>query len=182
MSTTMPFASIAAQRNSTSTTKVAPCSRCAGPKTSPRKLCAIMTWSRTPTVNMPLPPLPAAGSGARVAHPLAEHAGRVDGKPRDDLRERGERHVAADQALERGIAQQLERLGEPAGVAPARAGRRGDRADLRAQQAQAAAVEGLAERQRHLAVAVPAQLQDPGLEAGDLQRAPQARGVAAGVD
>jgi hypothetical protein len=33
--------------NSQSTTKVAPCSRWAGPKISPRKLWATMMWSRT---------------------------------------------------------------------------------------------------------------------------------------
>ncbi len=33
-----------------STTKVAPCSACAGPNTSPRNECAIMMWSRTSTV------------------------------------------------------------------------------------------------------------------------------------
>ena len=39
-----------------STTKVAPCSRCAGPNTSPRKLCATITWSRTVMLNNGVPP------------------------------------------------------------------------------------------------------------------------------
>src|SRR5262245_26618155 len=47
MSTTMPSESSVERRNSTSTTYVAPCSCCAGPKTAPRKLCAIMMCSRT---------------------------------------------------------------------------------------------------------------------------------------
>ena len=51
MSTTMPFASSVSDMNATSTTKVAPCSACAGPNTSPRNEWAIMMWSRTSTAN-----------------------------------------------------------------------------------------------------------------------------------
>ena len=39
------------RRKVASTRKVAPCRRCAGPKTSPRKLWAIMRWSRTVMLN-----------------------------------------------------------------------------------------------------------------------------------
>ena len=49
MSTTRPSGSSAGRRNSTSTTYVAPCSRCAGPNVSPLKLWATMKWSRTQT-------------------------------------------------------------------------------------------------------------------------------------
>ena len=41
-----------AARNSASTAKVAPCRRCAGPNSSPRKLCAIMMWSQTVRLNI----------------------------------------------------------------------------------------------------------------------------------
>src|SRR5215217_6568971 len=51
MSTTMPSASRVARWKVASTTYVAPCSRCAGPNTSPRKLWAIIMWSRTVTLN-----------------------------------------------------------------------------------------------------------------------------------
>ena len=48
-------ASSARRRNVASTTYVAPCSRWAGPKTSPRRLCAIIMWSRTVTLNIASP-------------------------------------------------------------------------------------------------------------------------------
>ena len=51
MSTTMPSASRSARRNVASMTYVAPWSRWAGPNTSPRKLWAIIMWSRTVTLN-----------------------------------------------------------------------------------------------------------------------------------
>ena len=35
---------------------VAPCSRCAGPNTSPLKLCAIIMWSRTDTLYIAITP------------------------------------------------------------------------------------------------------------------------------
>src|SRR5687767_14856791 len=47
MSTTRPSSSSSSRLNVASTTYVAPWSRCAGPNTSPWKLCAIMKWSRT---------------------------------------------------------------------------------------------------------------------------------------
>ena len=47
-----------ARRKVASTTYVAPCSRCAGPNTSPRKLWAIIMWSRTVTLN--IGPTPAS--------------------------------------------------------------------------------------------------------------------------
>jgi hypothetical protein len=40
-----------ARRKVASTTYVAPCRRCAGPNTSPRKLWAIIMWSRIVTLN-----------------------------------------------------------------------------------------------------------------------------------
>jgi len=51
MSTTMPSASSVARRKVASTTYVTPCRRCAGPNTSPRRLWAIIMWSRTVTLN-----------------------------------------------------------------------------------------------------------------------------------
>src|SRR5437016_14192111 len=43
----------AAVTTSTSTAYVAPWSFCAGPKKRSAKLCAIITWSETPSVNIP---------------------------------------------------------------------------------------------------------------------------------
>ena len=66
MSTTMPFASSVSAMNAASTTKVAPCSACAGPNTAPRNEWAIMMWSRTSTMNK--------GDLSRIADELAEYA------------------------------------------------------------------------------------------------------------
>ena len=66
MSTTIPCSSSVAPRNVASTTNVAPCSRCAGPKTSPRRLWATIMWSRTVTLNT-RPPSRPWRRNARVA-------------------------------------------------------------------------------------------------------------------
>src|SRR5882762_9895702 len=49
MSTTMPFGSSFSAMKATATVNVAPCSACAGPKTSPLNEWAIMMWSETST-------------------------------------------------------------------------------------------------------------------------------------
>src|SRR5690348_3184478 len=54
MSTTTPSESSSARRNVASTTYVAPCSRWASPKASPRRLWATNMWSRTVTLNTAL--------------------------------------------------------------------------------------------------------------------------------
>src|SRR4029077_5549245 len=67
MSTTMPLASSFSDMNATATVKVAPCSACAGPKTSPLNEWAIMMWSETSTAYTGAP---------SVANELAQHAAR----------------------------------------------------------------------------------------------------------
>src|SRR5256885_13325582 len=49
ISTTMPLGSSLSDKNATATVNVAPCSACAGPKTSPLNEWAIMMWSETST-------------------------------------------------------------------------------------------------------------------------------------
>src|SRR3954454_9370702 len=75
MSMTMASASRVARRNVASTTYVAPCSRCAGPKTSPRRLWAIIMWSRTVTVN-------TSGLLGRVADRVAQRRQLAGGERR----------------------------------------------------------------------------------------------------
>src|SRR5687768_13217494 len=157
MSTTMllPSARVG-RRNSQSTMKVAPCSACAGPNTSPLKLCAIMMCSRTPTLNMPLPP--SARLGPRIDDPDAKRITRLGQERRQRPGQGGEGELVRDERVERRVPQQVQRRLEPAPVGPARSHRRGDLAHLRAQEPQPPAVERLAQRQRDLARAVPAQL------------------------
>src|SRR5579885_3098285 len=166
MSTTMPSASSSARRNSTSTTYVAPCSRWAGPNTSPRRLCAIMMWSRTVTLY--------------ITDPVAESV--AAGEHGHDLRQRVERALAADQRVERGIGQQRQRERHPAPAIPSRAVRRRDMSDLRRRQRQAARVERFAEAQRNGTISIPAQLHDVRLEPGEPQRQLQARLARARVE
>src|SRR5437773_11569061 len=95
MSTTMPSASRVARRKVTSTTYVAPCRLWAGPKTSPRRLWAIIMWSRTVTLY--------------ISNPVAE---RVAGRRRQlfhHARQVVECALARDQRVERRVAQQIER-------------------------------------------------------------------------
>src|SRR3954453_4645381 len=151
MSKTMPSASRFSRRKVSSTTNVAPCRRWAWPKTSPRKLCATMMWSRTETLNTALRPVVRdrvaerrEASGSQALH----HAGQLV-----------EARFARDERVERGVAQQLEREGQPVGGRAARAPGRGHRADLARAQPQATGVERAAQREAHLAVAVPAQVE-----------------------
>src|ERR1051326_8279748 len=91
MSTTMPSRPSSGRRISTSTTYVAPCSRCAGPKTSPRKLCAIMKWPRTVTLYIP--------------NPVAKGVACRCGETRHDARQLVERALACDERIERRVFQ-----------------------------------------------------------------------------
>src|SRR5882757_10482884 len=105
MSTTMPFASSASAMNAASTTKVAPCSACAGPNTAPRNECAIMMWSRTSTMNK--------GDLSRIADELAEYAapGFQDiGKTRGKF---AERDGGRKQRIELRMHAELDRGFEP---------------------------------------------------------------------
>ena len=70
---------------------------------------------------------------------------------------------AGEQRVEGRVAQQVERQRQPVRGGAAAPARRGDRADLAGADRQPAGVEGAAERQRDLAVAVPAQVEDGAL-------------------
>src|SRR5437868_1194285 len=79
----MPLASSVSAMNAASTTKVAPCSACAGPNTAPRNEWAIMMWSRTSTMNK--------ADLLRIADELAEYAAprfQDIGKTRGEFAER----------------------------------------------------------------------------------------------
>src|SRR3954465_10370489 len=108
MSTTMPSASRRARRKVASTTNVAPCRRCAGPNTSPRRLCAIIMWSRTVTLNTALRLV--------VGDRVTERRQAAGGQARHDAGELGEARLAGDEHVERRVAQQLEGEGRDAGV------------------------------------------------------------------
>src|SRR5947208_6397011 len=101
MSTTIPSASSSARRNVASTTYVAPCSRCAGPKTSPRKLWAIIMWSRTVTLNTEL----LLVVGENVAE-RRQVAGREPGQDVGQLVEAG---ATGEERVERRVPEQVER-------------------------------------------------------------------------
>src|SRR5215210_2811307 len=151
MSTTMPSASRVARRKVASTTYVAPCSRCAGPNTSPRRLWAIIMWSRTVTLNTALRPV--VGDG------VAERRQAPRGQARHDAGQLGEARLAGDDHIEGGVAQQVEREGQPVRRRAARAPGRGHRPDLAGAQPKAACVERAAQGEPHLAIAVPAEIE-----------------------
>src|SRR3954451_20625347 len=97
MSTTIPSASTSTRRNVASTTKVAPCRRCAGPKTSPRKLWAIIMWSRTVTLNIGSALL---GVVLGVPHPVAQTGQLAARQPGQHHRHLGEFSPAGDERVE----------------------------------------------------------------------------------
>src|ERR1044071_175094 len=101
MSTTMLSASSSARRKVASTTYVAPWSRCAGPKTSPRRLWAIIMWSRTVTLNIALRPV--------VGDRVTERRQAPRGQPLHDAGQLVEARLTGDQGVEGGVAQQFER-------------------------------------------------------------------------
>src|SRR3954447_13031012 len=107
MSTTTPSASSSARRKVASTTNVAPWSRCAGPKTSPRRLWAIIMWSRTVTLN--------TRSRLLVGDRVAERRQPAVGQARHDLGQVLEARLAGEQHVERRIAQQVEGERQPVG-------------------------------------------------------------------
>src|SRR5690606_16659283 len=174
MSTTTPSASSSGRWKAASTTYVAPCSRCAGPNTSPRKLCALIRWSRTVTVNTCLPPRtcgdggrkkvrrerrarpcrgrgrarrPAAALGASVSDPVAQTGYLPAGEAGHHLGQLLERALAGDQRVEGGVGEQAQGQRHPVGEGAPGASGRGHRADLTAAHDQTAGVERLAQRQ-----------------------------------
>src|SRR5262249_18260178 len=186
MSTTMPCASSSAARNATRMTKVAPCTFCAGPNTSPRNECATMIWSETSTAYTGHPLFVVGWSvhcrSRRIADQLADHVGgRVENRrqPRRQILEIDRRR---DQGVEHGVAEQCQcRLEAPA-VAPTGAVRGRDLADLARDEPQPAAVEGFPERHGHVAAAVPAELDHARLLAGEPQRGRKPARAGTGVE
>src|SRR3954466_12670307 len=92
MSTTTPAASRVARRKVASTTYVAPCRRCAGPNTSPRRLWAIITRSRTSTAYMQFLSIGIADQRAQRAGPRQQR--------RQTFGQAVERDLLAQQRLE----------------------------------------------------------------------------------
>src|SRR6187549_3441816 len=101
MSTTTPSGSRASRRKVASTTYVAPCRRCAGPNTSPRRLWAIIMWSRTVTLY--------TGSGPLVGDRVAERRQAPCGEALHHARQLLEARLARDEHVEGGVAEQVER-------------------------------------------------------------------------
>src|SRR5262245_1820926 len=153
MSTTMPSTPRSGRRNSTSTTYVAPCSRCAGPNTSPRKLCAIIMCPRTVTLY--------------ISNPVAERVARRVGQSAHHVGQIVERVFARDDGVEGVVAQTVEGHLHAAIRVEAIAARWRDGTDLRRLDRQAPRMERAAERQRDDLIAVPARLDNPALERND---------------
>src|SRR5215813_7980313 len=176
MSPTMPFGSSRSARKAARTTKVAPCNCCAGPKTAPRRECAIMMWSDTSTANTGLSMLSA---GRRIAD---QRAARIAGG-REQVRQSAGKVLEIDrrrqQCIERRVVEQRKRGVEPAPVRPAGAVRGRNLADLACRQPQPPAVKRLAERCRDVARSIPAQFDNGRLLPGEPQRRGQAGAAAA---
>src|SRR5215207_6203688 len=117
MSTRTPSESSRGPVRAASTTYVAPCSRCAGPNASPWKLWAIIMWSRTVTVNTSL--LRHRCLVGIDDAPTQAHQGAV-GQLGHHGRQLLEARLARQQHVERRVAEQLEREGQPlrAGTPP----------------------------------------------------------------
>src|SRR5215475_5611796 len=150
------------RKKATSTTKVAPWSFCAGPKTSPGRLWAIMMWSRTSTAYM------GRTSRAGIVDKRERRAGAAK-DVRQRLRQHLEGRLRLQQDIEPGIGGECQREREAPPVVPAGAALRCDGADLGRAQGKAPAVKGAAEPDTDRARAVPAELHDLGLEAGERQ-------------
>src|SRR5579859_6936560 len=110
MSTTIPSAPSSPRRNSRSTTYVAPCRLWAGPKTSPRRLWAIIMWPRTVTLY--------------ISNPVAKRFARRRGQLFHHVRQVVECALARDERVERRIPQQIERERHAPSHVPPRALRR----------------------------------------------------------
>src|SRR3954452_11713655 len=97
MSRTIPSPSRSGRAKAASTTYVAPCLRCAGPKTSPGRLWAIIMWSRTVTEY-----ISGLLRGRRVGvpDPVAEPGQLAGGDPGQHLRQFLERALAGDEHVE----------------------------------------------------------------------------------
>src|SRR3954452_23251811 len=116
MSTTMLSASSAVRRNVASTTNVAPCSRCAGPNASPRRLWATITWSRTVMLNI--------GSALLIGDRVAERRQAAADEVLQHPRQLGECAGPGEQDVEDGVPQQVESESEAVPRRPAAPPRR----------------------------------------------------------
>ena len=157
-----------------STTKVAPCSACAGPNTAPRNEWAIMMWSRTSTVNKAAP--------SCVGDELAEYSASLAEDIRQSPGEIGKSHGRRKQRIEPRIGEQRDRSGEAAAVRPAWPVRRRDLADLARYQPKPAAVEGASEHRRHGRISIPAHFKHGCLFACELDSRAQPVRRAAGMN
>src|SRR3712207_5702380 len=140
MSTTSPASSRSARRNVASTTNVAPCSRWAGPKTSPVKLWATIMWSRTVTLN--------TGSVLSIGDRVAEGGRPAVGERGHHLGQVVERRRPGEERVEGGVPQQVERQRQPVPVRPGAPAEGGDGAHLAGPQAEPLRVEGGTQRER----------------------------------
>src|SRR4051794_14798960 len=139
ISTTMPFGSSFSDMKATATVNVAPCSACAGPKTSPLNEWAIMMWSDTSTAYTATP----RGSDG-IADELAQRAARG----MQDIRQPGRQVAQPDSRRQQGvqhrIVQEVERGGKTAAIVPTRPVRGRDLADLAGNQPQAPGMKAAA--------------------------------------
>src|SRR5215204_3111637 len=160
MSMTMSLASSSARRNVASTTNVAPCRRCAGPNTSPRRLWAIIMCSRTVTLNMPSPV---------IRNRVTKRSQATFGQTRHDTGQLVEARLAGDERVEGPVAQQVECECESVGGRATRTPGRRHRPDLTGAQPEPTRVERTAQRESHLGVAVPAEIEHGALGCEQIQ-------------
>src|SRR6476619_5092604 len=104
MSITTPSASRSGRRKVASTTYVAPCSRRAGPNASPRRLWAIIMWSRTVTLNTGSP-----ASAGLVGDCVADRRQAAVGQGGHHRRQVGEPGLAGQERVEDGVPGQVQR-------------------------------------------------------------------------
>src|SRR6476620_8465188 len=173
MSTTMPSSSRSGRRKVASTTKVAPCSRWAGPNTSPWKLCATIMWSRTVTEN-------TSGTSV-VADQVTQGRELARGELRQHVRQLLEPGGPGQQHVVRRVGEQLQREGHPLLRRTTTAAGCGHRADLARPDRQPVGVEPAPQPERDLRVAVPAQLDDRALRDQEVERELQPGRAGAGV-
>src|SRR5271169_106419 len=112
---------------------------------------------------------------------MAERTVGRFGETGHHLRERRERAFAGEKPIEPDIGEEGEGETETIAPAVARPARRRDFADLGGDEAEAADVEGLTERQRHRAIAVPAHVNDAGFKASEGESRGKPGRRAAGV-
>src|SRR6516162_10603565 len=125
------------RKKATSTTKVAPWSFCAGPKTSPGRLWAIMMWSRTSTACM-------GTSRIGIADQVEQRA-RPPEAPRQRFRQRREGRFLLQQDIEPRVGAEFEGKGQAPATIPARPPMRRHGADLGRAQGESLAMEGTAQ-------------------------------------